>query len=213
MMFANAWARAKRFRWSKSLTAGFIEGKFELGLPSRKWFGHSASKSLGSELTGVKGRALSVCSTRQKVVKSTSLVNSRLPKKARLQLLTSRSQPFLMRTSRRIELPCQLLMNHYRRSLLVPTFNTSTKLFFRTHKVSAVIRPYHWWRTTTCNESLNAHHTSARIQRKYNFQMYSACGQACQQESPSFFRWTSNFDKKGTEVVHAGHGKWRRLRC
>ena len=87
--------RAKRFRWSKSLKAGFIGGKHELGLPSRKWFGHSASKSLGSELTAFKGRALSVCSTRQKVVKRTSSVNFRLPKVAwntRLELLTSRSQ-------------------------------------------------------------------------------------------------------------------------
>ena len=45
----------------------------------------------------------------------------------------------------RIELPCQHFMNHYRRRFLIPTLNTSTKLFLRTHEVSAVIRPYHCW--------------------------------------------------------------------
>ena len=63
-------------------------------LPSKKWLGVNASKSLTSELTGVKGLAFNVCSTILIVVERTSSVTDLFPNTAYiafLQLLTNRS--------------------------------------------------------------------------------------------------------------------------
>ena len=75
-----AWARTYRFRWS--ISGRKCDGKVELAVPRRKWFGVRASRSVSSGLTGVIGRALRHCSTKQNVVVKISSVKRRFPKTA-----------------------------------------------------------------------------------------------------------------------------------
>ena len=84
----------KSFPWLTNSCAQGRYGKQTFWLPSRKWFGVIDSKSFTSELTGVKGLAFVVCSTRHIVVERTSSVIDRFPNTeyiAFLQLLTSLS--------------------------------------------------------------------------------------------------------------------------